>query len=97
MSELRVFAFVRAKPGHEEAVKDGLIALVEPTRREAGCLTYDLHLRRDDPRSFMFFERWESPEALEAHRTAPHMKEVYARIGELLEGPAEVVVGDLLA
>lgn len=36
-------AMVKAKSGQEEAVKAVLESLVEPTRKEPGCLCYNLH------------------------------------------------------
>ncbi len=41
-------AMVKAKPGQEEAVKDALLSLVEPTRKESGCLCYNLHISLND-------------------------------------------------
>ena len=36
-------AMVKAKPVQEDAVKEALLSLVEPTRKEPGCLCYNLH------------------------------------------------------
>jgi hypothetical protein len=47
-------ASVKAKPGHEDAVKDALLSLVQPTRKETGCLCYNLHQSKSDPTQFMF-------------------------------------------
>ena len=67
-------AMVKAKPGQEEAVKEVLVALVEPTRKESGCLCYNLHQSKSDKTQFMFYEQWASKEALDAHGKTPHMK-----------------------
>ena len=67
-------AMVKAKPGQEDAVKEALLALVEPTRKEPGCLCYNLHQSKSDPTQFMFYEQWASKEALDAHGKTPHMK-----------------------
>ena len=57
-------AMVKAKPGQEEAVKEALLSMVEPTRKEPGCLCYNLHQSKADPTQFMFYEQWASQEAL---------------------------------
>ncbi len=44
-------AMIKAKPGEEDAVKEILLALVEPTRKEAGCLCYNLHQSKSDKRN----------------------------------------------
>lgn len=43
------------------------------TRKEEGCLLYDLHQDNEDPAHFMFYETWESRELWQAHMDAPHL------------------------
>ena len=78
-------AMIKAKPGEEDAVKEILLALVEPTRKEAGCLCYNLHQSKSDKAQFMFYEQWASHEALEAHRKMPYMK----ALGEKMKNRSE--------
>ena len=88
-------AMVKAKPGQEDAVKEVLVALVEPTRKEPGCLCYNLHESKSDKTQFMFYEQWASKEAIDAHGKTPHMK----ALGGKLKGKTEkggVVLYDLL-
>jgi quinol monooxygenase YgiN len=73
-------AMVKAKPGEEEAVKQALMSLVEPTRKEPGCLCYNLHQSKTDKAQFMFYEQWASKDALTAHSKTPHMKALGARL-----------------
>lgn len=83
---LTVVAYMRAKPGKEQALEDALRALVEPTTKEAGYVTYDLHRGVEDPSFFCFYENWESAEHLDAHLQAPHLVEFAGRVGDLLDG-----------
>lgn len=78
-------AMVKAKPGQEEAVKEALVALVEPTRKEPGCLCYNLHQSKTDKTQFMFYEQWASKEALDAHGKTPHMKALGAKLKDRTE------------
>ena len=73
---------IKAKPGEEDAVKEVLLALVEPTRKEAGCLCYNLHQSKSDKdkAQFMFYEQWASNEALETHRQMPYMKALRGKL-----------------
>jgi quinol monooxygenase YgiN len=73
-------AMVKAKPGEEEAVKQALLSLVEPTRKEPGCLCYNLHQSKADKAQFMFYEQWASKDALTAHGKTPHMKALGAKL-----------------
>ncbi|MGK8202409.1 putative quinol monooxygenase [Burkholderia cenocepacia] len=67
MSEIAVVALIVAKPGAEEKLRGVLEGIVEPTRKEAGALQYDLHRDLKEPARFVFVERWESEAALAAH------------------------------
>jgi quinol monooxygenase YgiN len=71
---ITVLAFIRAKPGREAVVRRELLKLVRATRREKGCINYDLHTDDADPRLFMFHENWTDKAALAAHAASPHMK-----------------------
>lgn len=73
-------AMVKAKPGQEDAVKEALVSLVEPTRKESGCLCYNLHQSKNDKTQFLFYEQWASKEALAAHGKTPHMKALGAKL-----------------
>ncbi len=84
---LMLVARITARPGQEENVKQALLALVGPTRGEAGCLNYDLHQSHADPAVFLFHENWTSQAALDAHSASPHIQAFRARAGELLAGP----------
>ncbi|EIF31607.1 hypothetical protein BCh11DRAFT_07136 [Burkholderia sp. Ch1-1] len=73
MSEIAVVAISVAKPGYEEQLSEVLEGLVGPTRKEQGALQYDLHRDVQEPRRFVFVERWESQEALAAHAQSAHI------------------------
>ena len=83
---LTVIAYMRAKPGREQDLRDALTALVEPTSQEAGYVNYDLHQSIEDPAVFCFYENWESGEALDAHLAAPHLEHFVGIMDDLLEG-----------
>ena len=68
-----VIAEMTANPGKEEELKRHLMVLVEHTRREEGCVQYDLHVSDADPRKFVFVENWTTGEALDRHSKSPHM------------------------
>ncbi len=86
MSQVTVIAVIRALPGNEAAVRTSLVQLVAPTRAEAGCLNYDLHVDIEDPNRFVFNENWESQEHLDRHLQTEHIAANRERIGNLIEG-----------
>lgn len=73
MSDLTIIARIESAPGHADLVRTELEKLVAPTRAEAGCKQYDLHIDRDSPGTFLFYETWESRELWQAHMNAPHL------------------------
>ncbi len=88
--KLTVVARVRAKPGKEDMVLQYLLAMVEATRKEAGCLNYDLHVSHDDATVFLFYENWSSKAHLDAHAQSAHIQAFRARTAEWLAGPVEI-------
>ena len=92
-----VIATLRAKEGREQEVETLLLHLVEETRKEAGCLQYNLHRASEDPRHFAFYERWETAEALAAHFETPHFNETGGRVDELCEGEPSIVTYTVVA
>jgi quinol monooxygenase YgiN len=69
---------MEAVPGHEEELASHLLALVEPTRKEPGCLVYELHRDPTDAGKFMFYERFVNQAALDSHNDSPHLKGFFA-------------------
>ena len=75
---------MHAKPGQELLLQAELTALVRPTRKEEGCLAYDLHRSTDIPGDFLFFEIWANREAHANHKRTPHFLRWNARKDTLL-------------
>jgi (4S)-4-hydroxy-5-phosphonooxypentane-2,3-dione isomerase len=67
-----------AKPGKEEAAAELFRALTEESRREPGCLLYQVHRHKTDPTRFFIYEQYRDERALDLHRNSPHFLE-YAR------------------
>jgi quinol monooxygenase YgiN len=87
---LTVVAEVQAKPGKEEALKAALMELIAPTRREEGCVQYDLHVHTTVPGRFVFYENWTSAETLARHADSAHLKALAGKLGELATAPPRV-------
>jgi quinol monooxygenase YgiN len=64
----------QAAVGHEQELGKQLHALVAPTRKEPGCLVYELHFDPENPGKFMFYEKFASQAALDEHLNTPHLK-----------------------
>ncbi|MFO7777408.1 MAG: putative quinol monooxygenase [Nitriliruptoraceae bacterium] len=87
---LTVIARLQAKPGRGDELLEALTPLVQETRKETGCVHYDLYRSPEDPTLFAFHETWASREHWEAHNASPHVSAFGARAGDLLDGAAQV-------
>jgi len=81
---LTLIVWLRAKEGQHLLLEAELRALVGPTRKEEGCLKYDLHRGADQPGTFLFHEVWESREHHIAHTRTPHFLRWNARKDALI-------------
>lgn len=94
---LTVVAFAQAKPGKEKDLEATLLELVSHTRKEAACINYDLHRHLTKPGMFVFYENWIDKAGLEQHREAPHIKDFRAKARDLLAGPLQIELCDMVS
>lgn len=90
MSKVHVTAKIVAKPGQADRLEKELLAVVPTVRREAGCLRYDLHRDSREGNEFLFYEIWESGDALKAHGQSEHMAGMREGIKDLVQGPSQI-------
>jgi len=81
---LTLIVVLRAKDGQQLLLEAELRALIGPTRKEEGCMQYDLHRGADHPGTFLFHEVWESREHHAAHTRTQHFLRWNARKDALL-------------
>jgi quinol monooxygenase YgiN len=89
---ITVVATFQAKPGKENELRAALIGLLAPTRREAGCVNYDLHSSPEDPAKFLFYENWTGKVALDAHMQTLHVQKLLPRVNELCVAFPEIKI-----
>jgi quinol monooxygenase YgiN len=97
MKTITVTATLQAKPGKEAELKKILTGLVTPTRQEAGCINYDLHVSLDDPSKFTFYENWTSRAHLDAHLQTAHIKALLPHVDELCVAFPEIKFWEKIA
>jgi quinol monooxygenase YgiN len=90
-----VIAHIKTHPGKGAEVVSDAAPLIEGTRKEAGCIFYDLYQKPGEPDTLVFVEQWRSREALEAHFTEPHIVAFQKATAELVaDGRIEVIHSD---
>jgi len=97
MKTITVVATFQARPGKEAELKTALTGLVAPTRQEAGCLNYDLHIAPEEPAKFLFHENWTSRAHLDVHLKSAHIAALLPRVDELCVAFPEIKIWERIA
>lgn len=63
----------RMDPAQAEAVRPHLAEMQADSRKEPGCLSYDLTPSAADPGFVLILERWKDQAAVDYHFQTPHM------------------------
>ncbi len=79
-----LIVILRAREGQETLLEAELRALISPSRREEGCLSYNLHRSIDTPGALLLHEVWASREAHTEHTHTRHFLRWNARKDALL-------------
>jgi len=75
---------LRPREGQEIFLEAELRALIGPTRKEDGCLRYDLYRSSEGPVAYLLYEIWESRDRHTAHTKTDHFLRWNARKDSLL-------------
>lgn len=95
--KITVLARIKAKPGLEDRVRQEMMGLVEPTRREPGCINYDLHRACENASEFILYENWRSRQDLDDHLQMPYLQSFKQKAGELLAEPLEITLWEMIS
>jgi quinol monooxygenase YgiN len=83
-SKVVVVARAIVKDGQEVAFADVAKVLVEATRKEPGCIFYNLYQSPQDPKSFIFYEEYKDDAAFASHGSSEHFKAFAGAIPDML-------------
>ncbi|PLY08997.1 MAG: antibiotic biosynthesis monooxygenase [Arcobacter sp.] len=71
MSIIKKVTFI-AKDDCIKEMKDLLKTMVEPSKNEKGCLSYEIYQLKENPAKFVVVEAWEDDVSLNGHKTTEH-------------------------
>jgi quinol monooxygenase YgiN len=94
---LTVVAVLKAKEGREKEMEEALMKVVPQVAAEGGTLAYVLHRAKKDPTKFLFYEKYQDKEALNAHSSTPYFLEMFGAVGSLLDGNPSIEVYEEIA
>ena len=75
---------LRTKSDKREEMVQLASSMLEPSRSEEGCISYDFFQSPFDKDSFVFVEKWKSREDLNLHFEFEHFKDFDIKVKELL-------------
>ncbi|WP_407571064.1 putative quinol monooxygenase [Deinococcus altitudinis] len=88
-----VQAIIVPKPEHVQDVEREMLGMVAASRREEGCLVYDLLKDEQDGQvRFHVQERYRDMDAVQAHRDSSHYREYRAKAGGWFASAPQVTV-----
>ncbi len=98
MEHTNIFLFARwqVKEGQMATVLELLPALVANTRKEKGNLQYHIYQNNTDGNQLLLFEAYRDKDAVDAHRSSDHFKQiVLEQIVPLLESREAALASEL--
>ncbi len=90
--EFSVVAQIKVKPENLAEVKEALLKLQCETRKEAGCICFDVHQGIEDENVFIFYETWADKSALDNHFHSPHFKNWEPKAQRMTLGPPQAIL-----
>lgn len=96
MPDVVYIATAKAKPGREQDLERALREVAIPTRRQAGCVEFTLCRSEEDPAVIVGVERWKTKANHERHLHGPHFEKLGAAMGNIIAGPPQIVVHEVI-
>jgi quinol monooxygenase YgiN len=81
---LRVVARILGKSDKVDELRTLLVGLLEPTRAEPGCISYELLQNKENEAEFTFVEEWEDDSVFDAHLASDHIQQALGEFPNLL-------------
>jgi len=87
-----VVAKFYVRPTKHEAFLKAAQPMIDGTRKESGCIFYNLHQDIENPNIYFMLEEWTSLDKLKAHGESAHVlkNRATAKEQDLIEKPTEV-------
>lgn len=93
---IKVIAKIIVKPDMIDTLKNIVPGLIAETRKESGCISYQLFQDLNNINVFAMIEEWENQETLNKHMNSKHFQEAIPKIAAIQEKDMEVNVCTLV-
>lgn len=93
---IKIIAKMTIQEDKVEACKNIIEDLVEATRKEDGCIQYQLFQDVRNTNVLTFIEEWQNNDAFKIHTKTEHFLNIMPKIKEMLEKDMEVSINTLV-
>ncbi|MFN4260614.1 MAG: putative quinol monooxygenase [Gemmataceae bacterium] len=87
-----MMVYLQVKKGTQKQFETAFAKAIEGTRKEKGCIAYDLNRDVKDPTRYIVYERWKTLKDLEEHLRTPHITQLIEEVGDLFTSPPDAKV-----
>ncbi|MEO6595820.1 MAG: putative quinol monooxygenase [Planctomycetota bacterium] len=87
---IRVLARAVGRPETRDALRAALAENQAPSRKEPGCVRYEIAQSTTDANEFVTIEEWRSEADVETHLKTPHVARLFAKVPALLSSPPDI-------
>ncbi len=87
-----ITVFCTSRPGAENELIALCTGMIEPSRKEPGCIRYSFYRDLRRPEQFFFYEEWADQGSIDAHNRSRHYTEFRPKFIALIEGDPLVTV-----
>ena len=67
-------------PEQKQQFLNEISELIKESRKEEGCLSYQIYQAVTDENNFVMVEKWENPQAIELHNTMSHLQKFAKKV-----------------
>lgn len=85
-----LIARLKVKADKIEQARSAALAIVEPSRKEAGCINYDIHQSIEDETVFFWHETWAYKAAIDEHFATPFFQDFFKIVEEVAAEPPQI-------
>lgn len=86
-----VFVRFEARTGQLDRLRTEVLAIIEPTRAEPGCMEIHLYEEKNASGTLFIHSRWKDDAAIDTHLQLPHMKPFLAVLDDLVTNRVKAV------
>ena len=83
---------IKVKAGKEKELETTFAPCIKATKKEPGCISYELNRDTEDPSTYVMYEKFKSLAALEDHLKQEHTQTLLKAVPDLADGDLKIKV-----